>query len=49
MCHVQEIDRFDVMAVFTEVEGKLLEQFTLWINAEYGFLPLGAAHQERQD
>ena len=37
------------MAVFTEVGGKLLEQFTLWIDAEYGLLSLSAAHQKGQD
>ena len=49
MSHVQKVDRFDVMTVFTEVGGKLLEQFTLWIDTEYGLLSLGAAHQKRQD
>ena len=37
------------MAVFTEVGGKLLEQFAFWINAEYGLLSLSAAHQKGQD
>ena len=47
--HVQKVDRFDVVAVFPEVGRKLLEQFTLRIDTEYGLLPLGAAHQKRQD
>ena len=47
--HVQKVDRFDVVAVFPEVRGKLLEQLALRIDAEYGLLPLGAAHQKRQD
>ena len=37
------------MAVFPEVEGKLLEQLALWIDTEYRLLSLGAAHQKRQD
>ena len=47
--HVQKVDRFDVVAVFTEVGRKLLEQLALRINTKYGLLPLGAAHQERQN